>query len=374
MKIKIVFIVFLFFYSCSKNKSTNISKAEVKIIYHKDIIDDKKDSTLIDDVEYIPLSTTGESIIGQINRMLYEDDKFYLFDFMVTRSVFVFDKSGNFLYKINNTGGGPGQYISLSDFEVDTNGNIFVFDAGGTRKIIKYTNNGNNFELIQPKKSFMEFKFINNDKFVVYLPFSEVGIEDCYGIIDIRRDTYKSLIEKRIEIDDDQNFFELSHIFRSNQTVYISPRYSNQIYKITDDKFSLEFEFEKELMPDESFIEEIIANSQIFYRNNKFVSSIKGVYETENSIILSFRHYTDITLIVDKKSKNTRLLSNLENCKFLSSNSILGSTGEKFFSVVWGFDSDDIRESCLPPDKKSKLLNLPMDSNPVIVLFKIKEF
>ena len=62
--------------------------------------------------KHIVLETTPESTIGTIDKLIVRENKIYIMDKEITKSLFVFSIEGKFLYKINRAGRGPGEYIS----------------------------------------------------------------------------------------------------------------------------------------------------------------------------------------------------------------------------------------------------------------------
>jgi hypothetical protein len=69
-------------------------------------------------VELIPLETTDDVLIGQMSKLIFFRDRYYTLD-KQQMIVHVFDKSGRFLFKIDNRGQGPGQYQLLYDIIIN---------------------------------------------------------------------------------------------------------------------------------------------------------------------------------------------------------------------------------------------------------------
>lgn len=91
----------------------------------------------VDSVSFIPLDdSNSESLFKDIDKLLYVGGRFYILDYMGTSSVFVFDESGSFLFKVGNVGQGPGEYYKVTDFDVN-NGCIYLLDSK-KRKILSY--------------------------------------------------------------------------------------------------------------------------------------------------------------------------------------------------------------------------------------------
>ncbi len=369
-----MFICFIFIvFSCTKKLQ---SKDDTLVIIEHDKIEDSgKDSTLIFNVEYVPLSTTNESLIGKACRVIFRNENFYVFDFIINNSVLVFDRYGDFSYKIENIGKGPGEYISASDFDVDSDGNVFLFDAGGSRSILHYTNEGKEWTYIKPSKGFIEFKFVDKNNILAYLPFSGKGIEDCYGLINLKSDGYRTIIGKREMIDEDQNFYELSHIFRSDNAIYFSPRYTNTIFKFENNFISEKYRFSKDVLPPEEYIDDLINGKVLFRENQKYILSISGIYETENVVAITYKLKTTKQILISKHTNKIYSLDNVQNCHFWNNNYIIcGSTGDSFIAIVSDLYMEDIMNSCLEVEEKAELAIRTQNSNPALVLFKVKDF
>ncbi|MDR2287237.1 MAG: 6-bladed beta-propeller, partial [Prevotellaceae bacterium] len=58
-------------------------------------------SDIFSKVDYIPLETDDEHLIGAIDQILVYKDRLYLLDRFQTKSVFCYSKEGKFLYQID---------------------------------------------------------------------------------------------------------------------------------------------------------------------------------------------------------------------------------------------------------------------------------
>lgn len=106
------------------NDSTIISSKDVHlsdIVYVKNVI---------------PLETNPNSLIGDFRKILKYAGKFYV-SFNRT-SLIVFDGQGNYLRKIGCVGNGPGEYTSISDFDVNKEG-VFI---NSNKRILQYALDG----------------------------------------------------------------------------------------------------------------------------------------------------------------------------------------------------------------------------------------
>ena len=123
-------------------------------------------SSFVDTIEFIPLETNDENLIGSIERILYWNEKYYIRTTQgrLHGKLSVFDKTGKYLWGLNRIGNGPGEYPELKEFAITENGNI---TATSYRKIINYDSTG--VFLSENKTDFLgfEFVYIGNDNYIV---------------------------------------------------------------------------------------------------------------------------------------------------------------------------------------------------------------
>ena len=99
-------------------------------------------SSLVDSVVLIPLEATDQSLIGNIDKIICTDDRFYILDKRTSKKLFVFNSQGKFVRCIGQVGRGPGEYLEPSDFVVYPKEDlIIVFDQFG-RQLLYYGTDG----------------------------------------------------------------------------------------------------------------------------------------------------------------------------------------------------------------------------------------
>lgn len=138
MKEKKIYLLLLFVvFGCSREVVYNTNLIRI-------IADNPDNNTslfrAIADYKYIKLETTPECLINRIDKLLYAHNRYYILDAKIS-SIFVFDHTGKFLLKIFKQGDGPDEYNYLMDFDVDKQGNIYVLDLY-KKNIIKYSSKG----------------------------------------------------------------------------------------------------------------------------------------------------------------------------------------------------------------------------------------
>jgi hypothetical protein len=121
------------------------------------------------ELEYIPLESPINSLVGEVEKLLYCNNKFFVLDTKIANSLFVFDISGKLLYKKKVSLGGPGQFKSIRDFAIDKqNGWLYVY-SDGERKIFKYSlENGAFLSTLKLKDGVFDNLYVDNpNKFLL---------------------------------------------------------------------------------------------------------------------------------------------------------------------------------------------------------------
>jgi hypothetical protein len=74
--------------------------------------------TIADSVQFIKLDNSDDALIGRVSGVHFSDSLIFIHD-RKGRSILIFNKTGEFKYKIFNIGGGPGEYFYASHLMVD---------------------------------------------------------------------------------------------------------------------------------------------------------------------------------------------------------------------------------------------------------------
>lgn len=164
MKKNLIFYLILlpFIFSCKKNienlhksldKIENTTKKDFsnKMVesiseFQNIIVPNPKNTSyefgnIIDKINFTKLELTNNSKIGKIDKLIIKNDRIFILDKKINKSVFVFTTEGKFIQKISNKGKGPGEYLNLGDLFVDKDMNIYISDLE-QGKIIKYNSKG----------------------------------------------------------------------------------------------------------------------------------------------------------------------------------------------------------------------------------------
>lgn len=134
------------FLSCQEgvetNKIRNKAPTQINLVESSD-----KDNleNLIQKINVVKLKTDIKLIA--VHKAVFFDHNYYVLD-KKTSNLLVFDDSGDYLRKIGEQGKGPGEYIEISDFEIDRkNGHILIL-APYDKALYKFTLKGEFIERI----------------------------------------------------------------------------------------------------------------------------------------------------------------------------------------------------------------------------------
>lgn len=125
----------------------------------------------VDSTAYVKLETNSNSIIRWINRINLFDNKIYIHDSR-SKSLFVFDMAGKFLFKIHKVGMGPEEYNSFTSFCIDRHKKLVLIHDLSKNSIYKYSADNGKFEgvvRIKEHKSFArDITVLDNGNFLCY--------------------------------------------------------------------------------------------------------------------------------------------------------------------------------------------------------------
>jgi len=151
-------------------------QGSVQNIVSIDLKNKKEDVSFYDlfkSVDIIFLETTEDNLISEATKTIYSDGIYYIFD-RKQNGVFVFNNTGEFLFKIQNIGRGPGEFINIVDFEINQfTHSIDLLTPFG--EVLKYNlENGafiSSFHLPESVRAVHYFKNISQDSIVFYQMF-----------------------------------------------------------------------------------------------------------------------------------------------------------------------------------------------------------
>ncbi len=135
----------------SCNQAEDIPLDEHQSVYYK--IDPSHQSNPLSLAEYnvdsvCSLSFSQTKNEPEISKILVKNNRIYIMDSRINRTVFVFDNTGKYLFKVGERGRAKHEYPNApTDFFVDNMNNIHVFDQVG-QKVISFNKYGKVFRVV----------------------------------------------------------------------------------------------------------------------------------------------------------------------------------------------------------------------------------
>lgn len=104
---------------------------------------------LIDEVKFVKLETNKNSLIGEIDKLIFHNDTIIVIEKIKRQAILVFTNEGQFINKIGKKGKGPGELLSIHDVAIDNNKNNIIVIDDRSHKLVYYNLKG---ELVKEKK------------------------------------------------------------------------------------------------------------------------------------------------------------------------------------------------------------------------------
>lgn len=163
---KIIFVfLLLFLFSCCSRPGADVRRISADINHLKEI----SIFDLFSRVKILPLETTDSSLIAHIDRIELGTERLYILD-RKQHQIFIFDRKGKFLTKINRKGRGPGEYSLIYDLKLNPyTGDLEVLDPMG--KLLLFSAQGDyqgEVRLPDELHSYHEFIPLNKDTIIFY--------------------------------------------------------------------------------------------------------------------------------------------------------------------------------------------------------------
>lgn len=186
-------------------------------------------------------NANDEAIIGEIKKIIKQNNNLYILDSRFSKDVFVYGTDGKYKFKLNKIGRGRNEYLNPDDIGVNNQGDIYVLDGNG-RKVLVYDNNGTCKNVFVLDDSFNSM-LLCNDKIVLDKGNYAAGGSDKYlSVINLEGKKIGEYFTKRKDMDN----FTISPyttLGLIQDTVRYFPSMSNKVYSIVNDEIITEYTF-----------------------------------------------------------------------------------------------------------------------------------
>ncbi|MCH7412453.1 6-bladed beta-propeller [Belliella sp. R4-6] len=293
-------------------------------------------SEVIEEVIFLPLETTNESLIGDIHSIKYFNNKYFIQD---RDKVLCFNADGTFLSKLGSFGSGPDQYSSCDQFVIDEiNGYLMINNQRTGMELLMYDST---LQFLSKRKYYEHTESI--------LPIDGKGF--CFYFGNKFFESHKHYVKT---LDNDLNFkdnfieksFTIDHSITSpfhgsysyQNKAYVYPMFENVIYEIDMEGYipKYRFDFGNYTITEEFLksIERLSSRDQMFaLKESKYVYNIDRVFESDRWIY--FQYYSGT------EGMHT-VLFNKELDKIYDTRGFTHMPDFGMMSLMYGMDGDDI--------------------------------
>lgn len=241
------------FYACSTHKNEQKGKGTVTCEWNVNA--DKVISSFIDTITYVALDSDSNGLFKTIDKLMVQDNKYFVFDCFGRNQVLVFDSTGKFLFPVGHKGKGPGEYIRIRNFTVDSK-NIYLIN-NDLNLLLTYDLSGNFVK--QQKLPFIAFDmaaFDNGD--LIFSWHQNQGGNDNRKLVKIViTDNNLYIKQQLLPInDDDGNILSKRYYLTSTDDLIIFHNlFSNSVYTFNKQKSEIasiyKIDFKDKEIPDD---------------------------------------------------------------------------------------------------------------------------
>lgn len=375
MKKKLFTLSLVFILGCTSKVQKQF---EGELIPLEGVFKNKPKPININQVRYVYLENRNDILMGPISKTIFKNQRFYLFDASLSKTVFVFSLTGNFLYKLSQLGKGLGKYNDPLDFDVDEDNSIYIYDNDGM-KIIKYSDGGQKFEEFKTHERFLGFTLLNKELIAVSKLFHAGILANSLSLYAYKEASYKEKFLPNRGVLDDLSLLQFSfhQLYKSDEKVMYYHRFSPYIYSISESGIKAEYKISGGDFPKEAFLAQTISDPSKLRQDSTNVKDVIDIYQNESMATMRIvRSGFPAQLLYDKTTKKTTVGSHLMT-EIGELPGINGVAGNEFFSLIeakFMFHKKQLIKNTksIKPSDKTKLLETNVSDNPIIIMFDIK--
>jgi hypothetical protein len=360
MKNSIMFILAVFISACS-TKNDDVDLISIDVTSENGI------DNFFESYYSISLETKDECLISDIKKIIISNEKLYILDEKQPQ-IFIFDKNGYYLNKIDKKGEGPTEYYDIADF--------FVFDSSICllsrigRKILVYSDN---IEFIKSYSlsDFYDYFYPVNGNVFLYANYSN----DTHYNISVYNFGEQTISYKFLPFKNNQSFLfpptPFNITFKGD--LFVTQQYDYNIYKLNVNSIETIYRFDfntKDRLPGE--IQKIDFNKM--YQDlamKSVVQRIEYINQTDEYlyIVYTLDHLKRISKI-EKSTKNNSSLKLEYNNNFPFVFSHVLGFNENYMIGYLHAESVLIFDDKFSSDKNKDEL-LEAEDNPVLFFHKL---
>ena len=249
-KINILRLVFIVWTPCLLVISCNEARKEtprenlaamappryhVKIDVEKDSM--VQSSSIFQRSWYLELESKEGALIGNIDKLLFDDDRIFVVDKERAQAVFIYDNDGRLIKTIDEKGKGPREFIEIRDVALDMNQKRICLLDQAARKINFYDYAGEYLESTPIPFSFSSFAYVDSSTMAFDLRTAYNQNEQIGNHHLITAEIDGTIHNRAFNYENDERkftYWSAKHLRSSGDNVLFQPRFSNTIYDVQE--------------------------------------------------------------------------------------------------------------------------------------------
>lgn len=281
-------------------------------------------SEIFDTINFIKLETKGNSLISGINRIHCYKDSIFI---STPDDIKLFDINGRFLCNYSFKGKGPGEYIEVSDFVLDTiNKKLEILDIVN-QKIIIYDFDGIFYKEFYIGRWVQRYSYLDNNCRVLYSgnDYQEKGKDSKIRIL-MNFKTLADYLPINIAKSKYLHVDNTTSLSRFGQETILAEPFSDTVYLISKNSVAPKYIVDPgpQTIPNKLFENNFNTILDFFTSLNKN-NYVYGIFNfIESSNLAYFRYYQCAkpenearNILFDKKTKETTIFRSIFDDRYL---------------------------------------------------------
>lgn len=332
-------------------------------------------------IELIPLETSSDILVNGFSKIIVHQDYYYALDKPLCQ-IFVFDKTGKFLFKIGTKGQGAGEYAFIEDFNINPfSGNIEILEPYG--RIHTYDVLGN---FIKTKRiAYPGFKVAHSLAALDSATYVSQSVFEPKKILYFNLDEQKLLHE---EFEEDRSIGAFSHSpYQYQDDWFFFRPFHPVVYKMGKERLEVAFQFDFGKYTKEGRTAVLSKESERNFAKrteemfNQFSYMIQAVRHNNKYIFASLLWKDEdhkANIIYDKSTGKSKYILNFDEKVWFNSyrGEVIIVTDEYALMPIQWVDLEKRITKEMLDDKQQaileKLLQADMEQNPILIKYWFK--
>lgn len=372
-----VLLILFLSYSCNKKEKSTDLVPEIQVDPSLDILYKKN---IVVDAKFVPIRESDDFLIESFSDVIVDDSLIFIAD-VLQNTIFIYDFNGVPVSKVNSLGGGPGEYLNITNIYIDRyEHTLNVYDISAN-KIISYDYSGRFLKETQFEKG-------SNIRYIVKQPNAPFYISEMKNRekdLLCAFDENHQLIDKTLSVNNSNAYapyigsLRRSRFTTFNDTVFFISIYDYSIYSFKNGHFNKEF---KLIMDDKLKISSIKLNEKNSkssidairnYFNNGYISNLFNLTVSDKYIAFGIEingnGFKNYNIIYNRQTHQSFFYEDLYSNKesgSLYQPPFLGSYKDYFVFLI--HSSEELKYI-----SKAQAINIEDNETPILCLVKLKE-